>query len=166
MEHVEHISAQVCVVRMRARGRVIPPNLPVPPCSIAACVAAGGVCMGREEERLYMSGTEQWRNSYRGEAGHEDSDLLPRDKSADSSMAFAAGGSPFDPLWTPEQVARRLNVSPDWVRDHSSRKEPRLPVIRLGGGPGRAGLLRYRASQIEKFIEEMERLSSRNSRRI
>ena len=75
-------------------------------------------------------------------------------------------GSPFDPLWTPEQVARRLNVSPDWVRDHSSRKEPRLPVIRLGGGPGRAGLLRYRASQIEKFIEEMERLSSRNSRRI
>jgi len=113
-----------------------------------------------------MSGNGHWRNSYRGEAGHEDSDLLSRDKSADSSMAFAAGGPPFDPLWTPEQVARRLNVSPDWVRDHSSRKEPRLPVIRLGGGPGRAGLLRYRASQIEKFIEEMERLSSRNSRRI
>ena len=81
-------------------------------------------------------------------------------------MAFAAGGSPFDPLLTPEQVARRLNVSPDWVRDHSSRKQPRLPVIRLGGGPGRAGLLRYRASQIEKFIEEMECLSTRNSRRI
>jgi hypothetical protein len=72
----------------------------------------------------------------------------------------------FDPLWTPEQVARELNVSPDWVRDHSSRKEPRLPVIRLGGGPGRAGLLRYRASQIEKFIAEMERLSSRSSGRL
>ena len=76
-----------------------------------------------------------------------------------SRVAFA-----FDPLWTPEQVARELNVSPDWVRDHSSRKEPRLPVIRLGGGPGRAGLLRYRASEIEKFIEEMERLSRRNFR--
>jgi hypothetical protein len=72
----------------------------------------------------------------------------------------------LDPLWTPEQVAMRLNVSPDWVRDHSSRKEPRLPVIRLGGGPGRAGLLRYRASEIEKFIEEMEQLSRRHSRRI
>src|SRR5436305_1336264 len=71
----------------------------------------------------------------------------------------------FDPLWTPEQVAHRLNVSPDWVRDHSSRKEPRLPVIRLGGGPGRAGLLRYRPSEIEKFIDEMEQLSSRQSRR-
>jgi len=72
----------------------------------------------------------------------------------------------FDSLWTPEQVAERLNVSPDWVRDHSSRKEPRLPVIRLGGGAGRAGLLRYRASEIEKFIEEMERLSRRGLRRI
>jgi len=76
------------------------------------------------------------------------------------------GGLDHDPSWTPEQVARRLNVSPDWVRDHSSRKEPRLPVIRLGGGPGRAGLLRYRASRIEKFIEEMECRSNRHSRKI
>jgi hypothetical protein len=113
-----------------------------------------------------MSGKGRWCHSYQGEAGHEDGNLRPRDTCADSSMAFAAGEASFDPLWTPEQVAQRLNVSPDWVRDHSSRKEPRLPVIRLGGGPGRAGLLRYRASQIEKFIEEMERLSNRNSRRI
>ena len=113
-----------------------------------------------------MNRNGQWRSSYRIETGHEDSDLLPGNKSTDSSIPCAAGDPTFDPLWTPEQVAQRLNVSPDWVRDHSSRKEPRLPVIRLGGGPGRAGLLRYRASQIEKFIEEMERLSTRNSRRI
>src|ERR1035441_7895739 len=105
-----------------------------------------------------MNRDGQWRSSYRIEAGHENSDLLPNNESADSSIVGASGGPPFDPLWTPEQVARRLNVSPDWVRDHSSRKDPRLPVIRLGGGLGRAGLLRYRASQIEKFIEEMERL--------
>jgi hypothetical protein len=113
-----------------------------------------------------MGSNRHWQNPYGGEAGHEGSDLLPRGDSAKSSISFAAGESLFDPLWTPEQVAQRLNVSPDWVRDHSFRKEPRLPVIRLGGGPGRAGLLRYRASQIEEFIEEMERLSSRNSRRI
>ncbi len=156
----------MCLVRARTRGRVIHPNLHVPTCSIAACIAAAGVCMGREEERQYMRGRGQWRNPHGSVSGHEDSELLPMDEGADSSMAYAAGGPPFDPLWTPEQVARRLNVSPDWVRDHSSRKEPRLPVIRLGGGPGRAGLLRYRASQIEKFIEEMECLSTRNSRRI
>lgn len=65
-----------------------------------------------------------------------------------------------DVLLTPEQVADRLNVSVDWVRDHSSRKTPRLPVIRLGGGPGRKGLLRYRASEIEEFISGLERMSA------
>ena len=112
-----------------------------------------------------MSDNGQLRIACSGEACQKRAILLPMDKSDGSSTGSAAELA-FDPLWTPEQVAQRLNVSPDWVRDHSSRKEPRLPVIRLGGGPGRAGLLRYRASQIEKFIEEMERLSSRNSRRI
>jgi hypothetical protein len=72
----------------------------------------------------------------------------------------------YDPLLTPEQVAKRLNVSPDWVRDHSSRKAPRLPVIRLGGGPGRAGLLRYRASDIENFVEEMARIREVRARAV
>ena len=39
-----------------------------------------------------------------------------------------------DPLLTAEDVARRLNVSKDWVWDHSSRKAPHLPVIRMGDG--------------------------------
>jgi hypothetical protein len=111
-----------------------------------------------------MSGIGQWRNSYPQGPSEMGRDLPTEDKSAVSSGS--AEGLPYDRLWTPEQVARRLNVSADWVRDHSSRKEPRLPVIRLGGGPGRAGLLRYRASEIEKFLGEMEGISIRNSRRI
>jgi hypothetical protein len=111
-----------------------------------------------------MSSDDQGRIPNSSEARGSSARLIP-DKGADSS-ALLIRELAFDPLWTPEQVAQRLNVSPDWVRDHSSRKEPRLPVIRLGGGPGRAGLLRYRASEIVKFIEEMERLSRRNSRRI
>ena len=107
-----------------------------------------------------MSCSPRWQNL--GGNGSEDGNK-PLDGTSSSSSQLTPL---FDPLWTPEQVAERLNVSPDWVRDHSSRKEPRLPVIRLGGGPGRAGLLRYRASEIEKFIEEMQRLSRRNFRRI
>src|SRR5437868_336427 len=107
-----------------------------------------------------MIGNERWQNS--NCAAEASGDKLRVEKRVDSVPASTAGLS-FDPLWTPEQVAHRLNVSPDWVRDHSSRKEPRLPVIRLGGGPGRAGLLRYRPSEIEKFIDEMEQLSSRQS---
>jgi hypothetical protein len=60
-----------------------------------------------------------------------------------------------EPLLTAEDVAKRLNVSTDWVWDHSSRKKPLLPVIRMGDGT-----LRYRASGIEMFIDEHERMTS------
>ena len=65
-----------------------------------------------------------------------------------------------DPLLTVEDVAERLKVSRDWVWDHSSRKAPYLPVIRMGDGA-----LRYRASKIEQFIDERERLASLRFRR-
>ena len=60
-----------------------------------------------------------------------------------------------DCLLTAVDVAKRLNVSTDWVWDHSSRKKPLLPVIRMGDGT-----LRYRSSGIELFIDEHERLSA------
>jgi helix-turn-helix protein len=116
-----------------------------------------------------------------GETAVDPAELMPRSRETlesgpcvpirqESSVELIRGaksaGPAYDRLLTPEQVAERLNVSPDWVRDHSSRKSPRLPVIRLGGGPGRAGLLRYRASEIERFIEEMARLSERRLRAV
>jgi hypothetical protein len=64
-----------------------------------------------------------------------------------------------EPLLTADDVARRLTVSTDWVWDHSSRKKPLLPVIRMGDGA-----LRYRASGIEAFIDERERVSSMGRR--
>ena len=51
-------------------------------------------------------------------------------------------------LLTPSQVADRLQVSTAWVRDHSTRKYPRLPVVRIGG------LLRYDPADIDKWIAE------------
>jgi predicted DNA-binding transcriptional regulator AlpA len=65
-----------------------------------------------------------------------------------------------DPLLTAEEVAERLNVSKDWVWDHSSRRYPLLPVIRLSDG-----VLRYRASQIEEFISEQEQRTAMRRRR-
>jgi len=64
-----------------------------------------------------------------------------------------------EPLLTADDVAKRLNVSTDWVWDHSSRKKPLLPVIRMGDGT-----LRYRPSAIETFIDERERVSSMGRR--
>jgi len=77
-------------------------------------------------------------------------------------MSAAAATQPMpdrEPLLTAEQVAARLHVSTDWVWDHSSRKTPLLPVIRIGDGT-----LRYRASQIDQFVNERERLSTMRRR--
>jgi predicted DNA-binding transcriptional regulator AlpA len=65
-----------------------------------------------------------------------------------------------DQLLTAEDVAERLKVSKDWVWDHSSRRLPNLPVIRMSDG-----VLRYRASQIEEFLNERERASNLRRKR-
>ena len=59
-----------------------------------------------------------------------------------------------DLLLTAEDVALKLKVSKDWVWDHSSRRWPYLPVIRMSDGA-----LRYRASGIDEFLKERERAS-------
>jgi len=65
-----------------------------------------------------------------------------------------------DPLLTAEEVAAKLKVSTDWVWDHSSRRVPYLPVIRMSDG-----VLRFRASGIEEFLRERERVSSLRRKR-
>ena len=34
-------------------------------------------------------------------------------------------------LLTPKEVAKWLDVSVDWVHNHATRKNPRLPVVRI-----------------------------------
>lgn len=65
-----------------------------------------------------------------------------------------------DPLLTADDVAARLNVTKDWVWDHSSRKAPYLPVIRMSDG-----VLRYRESDLAEFVNERERLSTLRRKR-
>ena len=51
-------------------------------------------------------------------------------------------------LLTPKEVAEILSVSVAWVLDHSSRRRPYLPAIRLGKA------VRFRRSDVEEFIRE------------
>lgn len=50
-------------------------------------------------------------------------------------------------LWTAKQAAALLGVSERWVRDHATRRFPKLPVVKLGP------LLRFRRTDVEQFIE-------------
>lgn len=72
-----------------------------------------------------------------------------------NSMTAIQSVGTEDLLLTAEEVAAKLKVSTDWVWDHSSRRLPYLPVIRMSDGA-----LRYRASGIEEFLRERERAST------
>jgi predicted DNA-binding transcriptional regulator AlpA len=76
-----------------------------------------------------------------------------------SALTMPAAGTD-DLLLTAEEVALKLRVSKDWVWDHSSRRTPYLPVIRMSDGA-----LRYRPSGIEEFLKERERASSLRRKR-
>jgi excisionase family DNA binding protein len=52
-------------------------------------------------------------------------------------------------LLTPSQVAKMLHVSPAWVRDHATRKQPRIPALKLGK------LLRFQREDIARFLEQL-----------
>jgi hypothetical protein len=57
--------------------------------------------------------------------------------------------APLRTLLTLEQVAEMLGVSKAWVRDHATRRSPRIPVVRFGD---RRGVLRFRPEDVERFI--------------
>ena len=61
-----------------------------------------------------LKGEEQISLDFRLEAGH-----------------FSASDDP-SPLLAPAEVAKWLGVSSGWVRDHASRKAPRIPPVKLG----------------------------------
>jgi predicted DNA-binding transcriptional regulator AlpA len=58
--------------------------------------------------------------------------------------------TPVPQLLTLNDVAKMLNTSKAWVRDHATRRNPRIPVVRLGG---QRALLRFRTQDIENFID-------------
>lgn len=56
------------------------------------------------------------------------------------------------------QVAAKLGVSERFIRDHTTRRSPRIPGVKLGK------LLRYRAADVEVFMADLNTLpSSRRS---
>lgn len=64
-----------------------------------------------------------------------------------------------EPLLNARQVAVRLGVSERWVRDHTTRRSPRIRGVKLGP------LMRYRKRDVEAFVQEMNTSSSFTGRR-
>ena len=64
-------------------------------------------------------------------------------------------------LMSLDDVAELLQVSKAWVRDHCTRRSPRIPVVRLGG---RRAVLRFRRQDVDQFITD--NLTSTAERRL
>jgi len=64
-----------------------------------------------------------------------------------------------DRLLNARQVADKLGVSERWVRDHTTRRSPKIRGIKLGL------LVRYRREDVDAFMAELDTLPpSRRSR--
>jgi len=61
---------------------------------------------------------------------------------------LAAEDHELVPLLAPGEVAKWLGVSSAWVRDHATRKSPRIPAVKVGK------LLRFRPVDIREFIRD------------
>ena len=55
-------------------------------------------------------------------------------------------------ILTAREVAELLRVSEGWVRDHATRKQPRLPMVKLGDHKGAP--LRFDLDEIKEFVEK------------
>lgn len=65
-----------------------------------------------------------------------------------SGIASADAGTS---LMEASDVAKWLGVSEQWVRDHGTKREPRLTSVRVGR------LLRFRKEDVEEFIARCRR---------
>ncbi len=54
-----------------------------------------------------------------------------------------------DRLLNARQVAERLGVSERWVRDHTTRRSPRIRGVKLGM------MMRYRRADVDLFMQEL-----------
>jgi len=64
-----------------------------------------------------------------------------------------------DRLLNAREVAQTLGVSERWVRDHTTRRSPKIRGIKLGS------LVRYRRADVELFMEKLDTQAlSRQSR--
>ena len=65
----------------------------------------------------------------------------------------------FRSLLNAREVAETLGVSERWVRDHTTRRSPKIRGIKLGT------LVRYRRADVEVFMEKLDtQATSRQNR--
>jgi excisionase family DNA binding protein len=82
----------------------------------------------------------------------ETTSVFPREDVASRSfnaIEFPSQKAVQERLLNAREVAARLGVSERWVRDHTTRRSPKLRGVKLGT------LMRYRSADVEEFVEKL-----------
>jgi|SRR5215472_18721062 len=93
--------------------------------------------------------SQQFFRSATGAAGEVRSlEVVPgaERETPEVSNHLAGGQQGRESLLTVAQVAKRLGMSKQWVRDHIDRRNPKIDVIRWGSA------VRFRPADIDRFI--------------
>ena len=107
---------------------------------------------GHSEQSNYPS----YPSSFRPSVPTAQRTLHPIESLATSQSITVPGN---DRLMNARQVAAKLGVSERWVRDHTTRRSPRIRGLKMGS------LMRYRLADVEAFLAELDtQPSSRPSR--
>jgi excisionase family DNA binding protein len=72
--------------------------------------------------------------------------------SSSTAIEFPIQEHSHDRLMNAREVAACLGVSERWVRDHTTRRSPRIRAVKLGT------LIRYRRADLEIFMESLATL--------
>ena len=71
-------------------------------------------------------------------------------KAIPNTIAFPAPLPAQERLLNAREVAARLGVSERWVRDHTTRRSPKIRAVKLGS------LVRYRRADVEIFMDNLD----------
>jgi excisionase family DNA binding protein len=77
----------------------------------------------------------------------------------DTTLTTRQGSQGGERLLNAREVAETLGVSERWVRDHTTRRSPKIRGIKLGT------LIRYRRADVDVFMEKLDtQATSRQNR--
>ncbi len=68
---------------------------------------------------------------------------------ADDAPGSSASFSVEERMYSAREVAARLGVSERWLRDHATRRNPRIRAFKLGP------LVRFRWPDVQAFVAEL-----------
>ena len=87
------------------------------------------------------------------------SSVLENSEADDTNPTTRQGPQSGERLLNAREVAETLGVSERWVRDHTTRRSPKIRGIKLGT------LVRYRRADVEVFMEKLDtQATSRQNR--